>query len=547
MFPILSKSAKSNANDSESKKTLQDVIVKVTDMVSHDSTAQKLAKQQGLNITYVTWEDCARNKGSCWGPCISDMTLRVNDACMPVIRAPNYDDKTWDVEMTKIPIVVGNHVVSNKDAQGETLQTISLKDYLSNFRDFMTNEQYRKKQVEIDLTCQQENKDTHVIMSSQACFLPIISGQETKFNVALYNYQSQSRNPAVLVIVSTSKGSSAQIIEDRAQYLLFNNFGKKADFVGERVSDVRKKKGQTNVKDKKLSKQEKLDNVIVIVQVPLKKRFKEQYRGGYEEEEDDDDSDDDDSDEEDEGIARGVEEEKVNVEAAMVKVVDRTTPVCRCGTQLQKYQVQYAYNGKGARCDGCRASIKGAETTFWHCAKEKCNAHYNGYDLCLECGEKQLMFDELRGLLRDDDKYLLERDERYPVRCTLQYYKATDNGAVNKQVIGEIVTQLQASQKQADFMGSLVTEYNPKRPTEWVNKNDDEKNAYEAIENALQELCGPDWKTFLQNFKEQEVTDEDLEILSTTSDKDLDENLMILIPKMGPRMRFKKWIRSKQK
>jgi len=42
--------------------------------------------------------------------------------------------------------------------------------------------------------------------------------------------------------------------------------GKKADFVGERVSDVRRKKGQKNIHDKKLSKQEKQDNVIVIVQ-----------------------------------------------------------------------------------------------------------------------------------------------------------------------------------------------------------------------------------------------------------------------------------------
>merc|ERR1712038_1815733 len=110
-------------------------------------------------------------------------------------------------------------------------------------------------------------------MSSQACFLPIIKSEETKFNVALYNYQSQPKNPGVLVIVSTSKGSSAQIIEGKEQYLLFNNNGKKADFIGERVSDVRRKKGQKNVNDKKLSKQEKQGNVIVIVQIPLKKRI----------------------------------------------------------------------------------------------------------------------------------------------------------------------------------------------------------------------------------------------------------------------------------
>merc|ERR1712172_385581 len=67
-------------------------------------------------------------------------------------------------------------------------------------------------------------------------------------------------------------GSSAQILDGNEQHLLFNNHSKKADFVGERVSDVRMKKGQSNVHDKKLSKQEKQDNVIVIVQVPLKQK-----------------------------------------------------------------------------------------------------------------------------------------------------------------------------------------------------------------------------------------------------------------------------------
>ena len=194
------------------------------------------------------------------------MTLQVNESCMPVMREPNYTDKTWDVAIEKIPIVVGNQT-SNPD---EHLQTISLKDYLKHFSDFMSNDVYRNNNTKINLL-RSGNKDSHVIMSSQACFLPIQQGQETKFNVALYNYQSRPRNPAVLVIVSTSKGSSAQIIEGTTQYLVFNNNGKMADFVGERVSDVRMKKEGVDVEaekeaifDKELSKEEKQDNVIIV-------------------------------------------------------------------------------------------------------------------------------------------------------------------------------------------------------------------------------------------------------------------------------------------
>merc|ERR1712083_95727 len=132
-------------------------------------------------------------------------------------------------------------------------------------------------------------------------------------------------------------------------------------------------------------------------------------------------------------------------------------------------------------------------------------------------------FDELRGLMDEDQDYKLERDERYPVRVTLQYYKATDNGAVDKEIMDDIVKQLEASQKQADFMGSLVTEYDPNRPTEWVNKDKEDvkedpivepepgdKDPYKLIRDALEKHCGSDWNTFMQNFENEEVMDKDL-------------------------------------
>eukprot|EP00486_Rosalina_sp_Unknown_P008847 CAMPEP_0201591772 /NCGR_PEP_ID=MMETSP0190_2-20130828/189848_1 /ASSEMBLY_ACC=CAM_ASM_000263 /TAXON_ID=37353 /ORGANISM="Rosalina sp." /LENGTH=580 /DNA_ID=CAMNT_0048050237 /DNA_START=197 /DNA_END=1940 /DNA_ORIENTATION=- len=580
-------------------------------MVSYDSKANQLAKQKGLDINYVSWEDCARYKNSSWGPCISDMTLRVNESCMPVIRQPNFTDKTWDVPMDQIPIVIGNHT-ENKE---EELQTISLKDYITNFSDFMTNDHYKQNNISIDLTSSKESKDSHVIMSSQACFLPIQSGQETKFNVALYNYQSHKGNPALLTIVSTAKGSSAQIIEGTEQHLLFNNNGKKADFIGERVSDHRKKKGQKDIHNKKLSKQEKQDNVIVIVQIPLKQKIPEVsiqpifyggggmgdmylmggggmdmlecedmmiqiplkqkipevsiqpifYGGG--------------------GIgdmylmngggmgggmdmlecedmmmpqmnsmiqqqhrSKSMSNEKANVEAAIVRVAERTKPQCICGKELCKYQLQYTYNNGSysgtISCDGCGTNISEKTAMIYHCPDGKNNyKHKNGYDLCLNCGEKQLKFDELRGMLDNDKSYKLERDERYPIRCTLQYYKATDNGVVNKEIMDDLAKQLEQSQKQADFMGSLVTEYNPNRPNEWVN-NDDNKDPNEGdddmkeIKKALEELCGNDWKTYLTNFEKEEVKDGDLENIG-------DDDLKELIPKMGPRNRFKKWMQQR--
>jgi len=236
---------------------------------------------------------------------------------------------------------------------------------------------------------------------------------------------------------------------------------------------------------------------------------------------------------------------KPDVEAAIVKVSERTKPICLCGKELQKFQVQYAYkNGGAVECDECGKTMKGKEDMVYHCVDAKNYRHKNGYDLCLECGDKQLQFDEFRGLLKDDKDYKLERNEDYPIRCTLQYYKATSNGVVNKEIMDDIVAQLETSQKQADFMGSLVTEYNPNRPSEWVNNNNKEveevkedADEYKKIRAFLKENGGKQWMEFVKKFEEEEVKDSDLLSLN-------DNDLKDLIPKIGPRNRFKKWIEN---
>merc|ERR1712228_885890 len=229
-----------------------------------------------------------------------------------------------------------------------------------------------------------------------------------------------------------------------------------------------------------------------------------------------------------------------NDEAAIVKVSERTKTVCICGQDLQKYQVQFAYSGKGVKCNECNKLINDKQALIYHCKDAKNWKHSNGYDLCIECGEKQLKFDELCGILADDSDYVLERNEDYPIRCTLQYYKATSNGAINKEIMDDIVKQLEASQKQADFMGSLVTEYNKNRPNEWVESKEDNEpsvvvDEYKKIKEFLQENGGKFWKEYIKRFEKEEVKDADLQVLE-------EADLAHLIPAIGPRRRFKRWI-----
>ncbi len=108
------------------------VVRSVANMVS-DGGAQTLARSKGLQVLNVLWEDTGRYKGSSVGPNISDVTIevqaedaqgRLQRALMPVIRFPNFHDKTGDVRLDKLFIRVGNQ------DQGGQLTTIGLRTFL---------------------------------------------------------------------------------------------------------------------------------------------------------------------------------------------------------------------------------------------------------------------------------------------------------------------------------------------------------------------------------------------------------------------------------
>src|SRR5579872_6219346 len=61
----------------------------------------------------------------------------------------------------------------------------------------------------------------------------------------------------------------------------------------------------------------------------------------------------------------------------------------------------------------------------------------------------------------------IERDPRFPIRVTVQFYKATSNGVVSDNDLAEIAGQINKVYAQGDYVGSLVTEGMTERPTEY--------------------------------------------------------------------------------
>jgi hypothetical protein len=201
---------------------------------------------------------------------VQDMTLEVEGRAMPLIKAPNFSDKTWDAPMEKIRLLVGNE-------HGEPLHSIALTEYLENFRDYLHDAGSWPKEGSEQRSLLAREKDSHVLMSAQACFLPVPElGGEVAFNVAAYQYQSRSQAPAVLAIISGVHGTSAHVITNDAsgrgrqyQRLWFNKDGKACPFVGQLLKEWRVKKGQTTNLDAPLTDEEKLHNALLLIQVPL--------------------------------------------------------------------------------------------------------------------------------------------------------------------------------------------------------------------------------------------------------------------------------------
>jgi len=243
-----------------------------------------LARKYGLEILNVTWEDTGRYYNSSVGPSISDVTIQVQHrspstdeyelTLMPVIRYPNFSDLSADLPPDRFYLLVGNE-------DGEDLQRVTLTEYLGHIRRYLSQpESWRG-----DDTSLLAPRDSHVLVSAQAAFLPVPQQGKAEFNPVIFNYQSYQGDPAVLVIVATREGTSATIIDNVrdafpagyswGQRLFFNHDGERASFTGERLSDFVAGEGEAPTRpdseDLEAAGERGL-NMVLLIQVPLKQK-----------------------------------------------------------------------------------------------------------------------------------------------------------------------------------------------------------------------------------------------------------------------------------
>src|SRR5205085_449136 len=223
-------------------------------------------------------EDTGRAQGSSLGPNISDLTLQVRrkdergqfqSTVMPVIRFPNFADRTGDVPSDRFFVRVGNE-------RDGSLRSVPLTDILKDLKSFASKPNSIAGDGNVFAA-----RDSHFLVSAQAVFLPIPKSGKAQFNPVLFNYQSAPGSPAVLSILVTRQGTSIQVVENKpedataagwGQELYFNNRGQRAAFTAERKSDVEQRiqsQGGPRNEDDRSALQKGAD-VLFLVQVPLR-------------------------------------------------------------------------------------------------------------------------------------------------------------------------------------------------------------------------------------------------------------------------------------
>lgn len=418
--------------------TQTDNVSSLVASILGDTETQLLLESHGVKAHSVTWEDTARIKGSCWGPNISDMTLMVmsdepertvtpwnfcatgapaqpfvvpvqkSKILMPVIRKPNFADVTVDIPIDTINVPTKTGIVS-------------LSDYLTNIGKYTGNDN-------IQNLLRPDGRDATILSSSQCCVLPTKRGQKTEFAVQMFNYQSYDEDPAVLVILISKDGVSTQVLERSNQPLYYDDNGTARWFTIERLQDVRERKtGEKQEKVKSFTEmkaEEKLENVLALIQVPLKQKprdFSRSFTTGF----------------------------SFGSNTAFGSNTSTATSFCFDLAEEEEC------------CEELGFGLFGNETVYRsiNTSKQK-HVKGDGMDMgVIGLGSEEGFYLGTKGLK-------LERDERFPIRLTFQYYRVTDENFIKESDIQDIVTQLNQSLKMAVTSGSLVLNKDSGRTTE---------------------------------------------------------------------------------
>jgi hypothetical protein len=248
-------------------------------------------------------------------------------------------------------------------------------------------------------------RDTHALVSAQATFLPVPKQGQATFWPVIFNYPSSRKNPAVLTLLVTRQGTSMTIVDNARDTLGDEAWGQRLFF---------NDKGQ---------------------RAPLTaERLSDVKQSGI--------------------TMNGESAQSLGGDANLLMIVQvplkYRAPVMRAAPGTNK-----AAYGAGAPS----AAPAPADNLL---AEGSLRGRSDVEAAVLGHGPELGPYTELDGLT-------IERDPRFPVRVTVQFYQATSNGVLAAADVRGLNAQIGKVYAMADYVGSLVvpTAADRQRPTNW--------------------------------------------------------------------------------
>lgn len=387
--------------------TYRDVIDSVVNMPFDDELVRR-ASRYGLDVLNVTWEDTGRNVGSSVGPNISDLTLQVRET----VGRGNV--RTDLLPVLRYPNFSDTTADVNFDSlwikvgnqdRRSTVMSVPLREVLSNIRSYVSDPW--SVVGDNDLTAK---RDTHALVSAQHVFLPLPKTGKAEFTPVIYNYQSSPGDPAVLVLLATREGTSMAVVENWSGDQSYQQWGQQLFFNEE---------GQqtTFTGERKSAVKARIDSGRAT-----------------------------------KGDAGALDSGSDMVMVIQVPLVHRAPP-----------PVMPMPSADGAMNEAAPSMSAGAAAPAPAPAPaSKASARGDVEQAVIGHGEKL-------GPVREFNSNRLERDDRFPIRVTVQFYRATSNGVVSDADLAEVKRDIDRVYAKGDYVGSLVVPTKDHtRPTAWT-------------------------------------------------------------------------------
>lgn len=387
--------------------TYSEVIDRVVSMPG-DPDLLARAGRHGLDVINVTWEDTGRYEGSSVGPNISDLTLQVRE---PLGAGT---DRTHLLPVLRYPNYSDTTgdvridkiwVKVGNQSNRSQLVAVPLTELLSNMRAYLSDPSSLPGSGNF-----LDRRDTHVLTSAQHVFMPLPKTGKVEFTPVLYNYQSSQGNPAVLTLLVTREGTSATIIENWSGDQSYQQWGQQLFF---------NNKGQrtTFTAERKSAVKARIDS----------------------------------------GQAATGDQGALDAGSDMVMIIQ--VPL----VHRQEYPVMESVVPMPAPAAAGGAMASNAAKAAPMASADRGRPEQSDVEQAVVGhGSDKGPFKEMAGMS-------LQRDTTFPIRVTVQFYKATSNGVVNDNDLRAMKGEIDAVYANADYVGSLVVPTNDRpRPTAWI-------------------------------------------------------------------------------